>query len=601
MFRGPTRPAAIFLAALLVLLLALPLFGGPYALKFATRMIVLATFVLSLDLLIGITGLVSFGHAAFFGIGAYAVYFISPEAEAANALLALAAGAGLAAAAALAIGAFALLTRGFYFIMVTLAAGQMIFSLFHDTDIAKGSDGAYVNVKPAFAIGNLVLLDFADKVPFYYVTIAILVMTYGALFVFVRSPFGRVLQAIKVNEMRTGALGFNTYLFKLAAFTIAGAIAGLAGALFASIDGFVTPELMSWHQSGLAIMMVVLGGAGTLFGPILGALAYISFEDFLKTASLVGPFVAGHWRLGTGLTLIIAVLLSPEGLAGFFNWLPTKPRASVVPRPIATTSVDDRAQLRSQSGLSLATSGLSKHFGGLAALSDVTVQFTPNRVHAIIGPNGAGKTTFGNLLSGALAPSAGKVAIDNVDVTGKAAFRIARLGLGRSFQRSNIFPRFTVVENCALAAQAGVPLLTRLRDAPHRASEQAAVAHALAVTGLSERPQAIASQLSHGEQRQLEIAMLVASGARLMILDEPLAGMGPEETKRVVALLRALAADHTIVLIEHDMDAVFAVADTLTVLVQGRLLAHDLPAAVRRNEAVVEAYLGHKAKPELGS
>jgi branched-chain amino acid transport system permease protein len=599
MFRRPSRPAAIFLAALLVLLLALPLIGGPYALKFATRMIVLATFVLSLDLLIGITGLVSFGHAAFFGIGAYAVYFISPEAEAANVFLALAAGAGLAAAAAVVIGAFALLTRGFYFIMVTLAAGQMIFSLFHDTDIAKGSDGAYVNVKPALTIGTHILIDFADRVPFYYVTIAILVSTYGALFMLVRSPFGRVLQAIKVNEMRTGALGYNTYLFKLAAFTIAGAIAGLAGTLFASIDGFVTPELMSWHQSGLAIMMVVLGGAGTLFGPILGALAYISFEDFLKTASLVGPFVASHWRLGTGLTLIIAVLLSPEGLAGFFNWFETKLRGPVAQPPATATSTDDRGQARRQSGVSLSTSGLSKHFGGLAALSDVTARFTPNRVHAIIGPNGAGKTTFGNLLSGALKPSAGKVAIDDLDVTGKAAHRIARLGLGRSFQRSNIFPRFTVEENCVLAAQARTPALTRLSDAPHHALEQAAIAHALAVTGLSDRPQAIAGQLSHGEQRQLEIAMLVASGARLMILDEPLAGMGPEETKRVVALLRDLAADHTIVLIEHDMDAVFAVADTLTVLVQGRLIAHDLPERVRLDEAVIEAYLGHKAKSEL--
>jgi branched-chain amino acid transport system permease protein len=601
MLRRPSLPAAIFLALLLVLFLGLPFFGGPYAIKFATRMIVLATFVLSLDLLIGITGLVSFGHAAFFGVGAYAVYFVSPESEAANAFVALTAGIGLAAAAALLIGAFAVLTRGFYFIMVSLAAGQMIFSLFHDTDIAKGSDGAYINVKPTLAIGAQTWFDFSDRVSLYYVAVAILVVIYGLLFALVRSPFGRVLQAIRVNEMRTGALGYNTYLFKLAAFAIAGAVAGLAGALFASIDGFVTPELMSWHQSGLAIMMVVLGGAGTLFGPILGALAYISFEDLLKTASLVGSFVAGHWRLGTGLTLIIAVLLSPEGLAGFFAWIAPKDAPARPPAAAAVVENLERAGRQSGKDLSgkvLSTVGLTRRFGGLVAVDDVSLHFAANRVHAIIGPNGAGKTTFGNLLSGALAPTAGTITIDDRDVSGWAAFRIARRGLGRSFQRTNIFPRFTVAENCALAAQARTPVLTRLVDAPYRALEQACVAHALAVAGLADRAQAIAGQLSNGEQRQLEIAMLVASGAGLMILDEPLAGMGPEETARLVALLRDLAADHTIILIEHDMDAVFAAADTLTVLVQGRLLAHDVPEKIRRNEAVVEAYLGHRTRPE---
>jgi branched-chain amino acid transport system permease protein len=225
---------------------------------------------------------------------------------------------------------------------------------------------------------------------------------------------------------------------------------------------------------------------------------------------------------------------------------------------------------------------LARRFGGLRAIDGVTLDLKPNLVHAIIGPNGAGKTTFINLLSGELKPSGGRVSLDDLDITGWPPHRIARSGIGRSFQRTNIFPDFSLRENCALAAEA------RLRAGA--AAER--IAHALDLAGLAPRADAIAGQLSSGEQRQLEIAMLIASGADLLLLDEPLAGMGPEETQRVVALLRDLARDHTIVLIEHDMDAVFAAADTLTVLVQGRVLAHGAPAEVRRDAAVREAYLG---------
>ncbi|MGP0059483.1 MAG: ABC transporter permease subunit, partial [Beijerinckiaceae bacterium] len=526
MLKRPPLSVAIFFALLVALFLALPFFGGAYAVKFATRIVILAAFVLSLDLLIGVSGLVSFGHAAFFGVGAYAVYFVSPDYEAANAVVALTAGAGLAAVAALIVGAFAMLTRGFYFIMVTLAAGQMVFSLFHDTDIAKGSDGAYVNVKPVLSIGGASLLDFSDRTQFYYICLASLVILYCKLYWLVRSPFGRALQGIRVNETRMAAMGFDAYRFKLAAFVISGAVAGYAGALFACIDGFVTPELMSWHQSGLAIMMVVLGGGGTLYGPILGAIAYASLEELLKTGSLVGPFLANHWRLGTGATLILAVLLMPDGLAGFLRRAARKrERAPELAAPAKAARPPRRAK-------ALSTVDLARSFGGLVAVGGITIRFEPNLVHAIIGPNGAGKTTFINLLSGAILPSAGRVKIDDLDITGWPAHRIARRGLGRSFQRTNIFGAFTVAENCSLAAQARAPSPLRLIDTNYRRRDEAAMAHALAVVGLADRAGAIASRLSNGEQRQLEIAMLLASGADLIILDEPLAGMGLEETQR---------------------------------------------------------------------
>jgi branched-chain amino acid transport system permease protein len=577
MFRWPSLPIVIALCVAFVALACVPFVLGPYAVKFTTRVLVLAIMVTSLDLLIGITGLVSFGHAAFFALGAYAVYFISPESESANALLALTAAAALGALGALVIGVFAMLTRGFYFIMVTLAAGQMVFSIFYDTNIAKGSDGAYVNVKPDLIVGGLTFLDFDNRRQFFYVCLILLAATYVFLLWLVRLRFGRVLQGIRINEQRMRALGYDTYRYRLAVFVMAGAIAGTAGALFASIDGYITPELASWRESGLAIMMVVLGGTGTLSGAIIGAFAYSVLEEVLKSASTVGPFISEHWRLWMGVALAAAVLGAPRGLAGLFApktaMLKLSASSDVVYRDFA------RPPCRAHA---LFVRDLTRHFGGLRAVDGITLELKPNLVHAIIGPNGAGKTTFIDLLSGELKPSGGRVVLDGLDITGWPPHRIARSGIGRSFQRTNIFADFSLRENCALAAEA------RLRAGA--AAER--IAHALDLAGLTHRAEAIAGQLSSGEQRQLEIAMLIASGADLLLLDEPLAGMGPEETQRVVALLRDLARDHTIVLIEHDMDAVFAAADTLTVLVQGRVLAHGAPADVRRNAAVREAYLG---------
>ena len=228
----------------------------------------------------------------------------------------------------------------------------------------------------------------------------------------------------------------------------------------------------------------------------------------------------------------------------------------------------------------------------------MSLKLPPNRVHGIIGPNGAGKTTFTNVLSGALRPSAGSIRLDGEEIGGRPAYFVARRGLGRSYQRTNVFLPFTAWENCLLAAQARHPSPFRMNARRYTVEESQEIAYALDAAGLSARAAVRAEHLAHGEQRQLEIAMLIASGARILILDEPLGGMGAEETGRVTVLLRDLSADHTVVLIEHDMDAIFAAADTLTVLVEGRLLAHGTPQEIRRDPAVRKAYLGRYADDE---
>jgi len=241
----------------------------------------------------------------------------------------------------------------------------------------------------------------------------------------------------------------------------------------------------------------------------------------------------------------------------------------------------------------LQTRGLSRHFGGLAALSDVSLTCEMGRVHAVIGPNGAGKSTLINLLSGDLPASAGKMLFEGGDITGFAADRISQLGIARSYQKTNLFLPFTAFENCRLAAQSRLAHSMHLfRPALAREDVNAAAQRALAQAGIAGRGDVVVSALSHGEQRQVEIAMALATRPRVLLLDEPLAGMGAEESARIVDLLHELATDHAILLVEHDMDAVFAVANTLTVMVNGRVLESGPPSQIRASRAVQEAYLG---------
>lgn len=243
----------------------------------------------------------------------------------------------------------------------------------------------------------------------------------------------------------------------------------------------------------------------------------------------------------------------------------------------------------------LAAAGLTKRFGGLAAVNDVSLELQLGRIHAVIGPNGAGKSTLTNLLSGDLPPSSGRVMLAGRDVTGWVPEKISRAGLGRSYQKTNIFLPFTVWENVRLAAQSREPHGARwLNLAGGFAAVNANAERAIELAGLTARRTAIAGTISHGEQRQLEIAMTLATGPRVILLDEPLAGMGSAEAERMVQLLLRIKPGHAIMLVEHDMDAVFALADRLTVMVNGEVIAGGTPAEVRADANVQAAYLGEE-------
>jgi len=301
------------LAAALIALAAFPYVGGKFYVDLVLTTMILSIFALSLELLVGNTGLVSFGHAAFFGIGAYATALLTPSANAPSLAWLLPAVLVIAGLAAAAIGALSLRTRGVYFIMVTLAFAQMAYYVFHDTKLAGGSDGMYLYVKPVLAIGGFTLVDLGNSRTFYYATLAALALVFALLATIGRSRFGHALAGIRANEQRMRAVGFSTYSYKLAAFVLGGALAGIAGFLHAVKDGFVNPEILAWHQSGAVLLMLILGGIGSLRGAVLGAFIFVLLKELFQSEVLFGGF-ARHWQLPLGLTIIACVALMPNGV-----------------------------------------------------------------------------------------------------------------------------------------------------------------------------------------------------------------------------------------------------------------------------------------------
>ena len=311
------RGVQIALGLCLAALMVFPWVGSEFYLQMVTRMMILAIFAMSLDLLQGVTGLVSLGHAAYFGLAGYALAFMTPQDAPVSLWWSLPAAVLVSGVAALIIGFFVVRTHGIYFIMVTMAFAQMVFYLFFDNKALGGSDGLYINFKP-----NAALFDLDNKVTFYFFTLLCLVGVYAFLRKLLWSPFGRALSGIRINEHRMRAMGFGTFNYKLTAFTLAGALAGLAGYLWGAIGGFVNPELMGFHMSAHAIMMVILGGMGNFGGAVVGAFAFEYLLHVFKDLPTVAGYNLGkHWQLTMGVFIVLTVIFAPRGLLGLLQKL----------------------------------------------------------------------------------------------------------------------------------------------------------------------------------------------------------------------------------------------------------------------------------------
>ena len=305
------------LMALAVTALALfPLAGdNTFYLQLLTKVMIMAILAMSLDLLVGYTGLVSLGHAAVFGIAGYALALIQPKYDPMSVFITLPAALALCALFSLITGALVLRTRGIYFIMVTLAFAQMAYFVFHDTALGGGSDGIYINNKPLVGWGDHKLLDLENRIVFYYTVLVLMLLVYLLLSRILKSNFGRALQGIRMNEHRMRAIGFPVFRYQLGVYVLAGTLGGLAGYLSAAQFGFVNPEILSWHQSGAVLMMVILGGMGTLSGPVIGAFVFVLLEEFFKDDTVFGP-IAKHWQLMMGGLIVLVACFLPRGVVG---------------------------------------------------------------------------------------------------------------------------------------------------------------------------------------------------------------------------------------------------------------------------------------------
>jgi len=577
------------LLAALVLATA-PLYADytPFYLGLLTEVLVFGLFALAYDVLLGHAGVLSLGHSAFLGVAAYTTGIMLARYRA-PLELSLLAGALGGLLTSLILGILVLRKRGVYLAMLTLALSQVFYYIvLMWTPVTGGTDG----------LGNLPILYLSDPLGWrlskrpitrYYVIAAVIFLAMLAIRHLLHSPLGRVMRAVKANETRAAACGYDTRRIRLAAFAISGLFSGLAGALLTVVLEFVPIENIHWQMSGAVLIMTLFGGTGTLLGPFVGAGVFIWMRDFLSK-------YLEYWEVFVGGAFVLIVLFLPDGIVGSLARLVARRRPAPIvatedqlPEPEPQTSV--AARPHEGDGRLLESRGLTKAFGGLTAVNGVDFQVRTGELRSVIGPNGAGKTTFFNLLTGVLPPSGGRILFKGEDITGLPAHAVSRLGIARSYQVTNIFGDLTVFENVRIAAQSRVTHYRFWGSPDSLAAVNARAEDILRQLGLTAKRHALARELSHGEQRYLEIGIALATEPAFLLLDEPTAGMSPDETQRTAAFVRRLAGHVTIVVVEHDMEVVMGISDRITVLNYGEILAEGTPAEIRENPDVRRVYL----------
>jgi branched-chain amino acid transport system permease protein len=575
-------------AAALAVALALPAFVGAnsYALFIATQLGIYIIAAIGLNLLSGYAGQVSLGHAAFVAIGAYSVALLTVDHHwsfwaAAAVGMGLAAGLGVLAA----LPAFRLNT--WYFAFITLAFALVFEKMIVEWRwLTKGFAGV-VGVPPPSAFG----FEFGPR-PLYYTVVLVTVVAFVIVRNIIDSRFGRIFVAVRDVEPAALAVGASPQRTKLVAFVISAALAGIAGAFFAVQKTVVTPDDFTADFSIFFLLTIVLGGLGTLWGPIIGALVFFLIPELLAGMA--------SWRmLIYGVILLGLMLFAPHGLYGALRqaWRRLAPPA---PRPPA--EIAQHSEHPPIAGLALEISGLSKRFGGVQALDGVAFSAPAGSCCAIVGPNGSGKTTLLNLASGYYKPDAGTVKIGGIETLGSSAQKIAARGIGRTFQTPRLVAGLTALDNVVLGAfkreRANLfSIALRLpfaRQEARRLREEAL--GFLHFVGVADRAETEAGETPHGQQRLIEIARAMMGGARLILLDEPAAGLSMAELDRLERLIsRICELGATIVIVEHHLDLVANIASHVTVLDRGMVLAEGKPAAVFNDARVMRAYMGERA------
>ncbi|MEH2498860.1 ABC-type branched-subunit amino acid transport system ATPase component/ABC-type branched-subunit amino acid transport system permease subunit [Bradyrhizobium sp. AZCC 1678] len=548
-----------------------------------------AIFGLSWNLLSGYTGLISFGHAAFFGVGAYAVvlgqihFDLSPW-------IMIPIAAILGGIAGLLIGFPTFRLQGHYFALAMLAYPLAILYVFEWLGLQEVT-------LPIKRDNPIAYMQFADHRLYTLLALAMMLATILLTRAIERSRFGMALLAIKQNEAAAEAAGINTLAWKLRAVTLSGAIAGAVGGFYAVVLLVVTPQsVFGMLVSAQALTVAMFGGVGTVWGPVIGSVILIPLAETLNAEA--GSRFPGIQGVIYGLAIICVILLAPEGLfwkvRDFLRKRSAPPAAATssapdVPVAVAIPAAPAPARAKRSVGTGdvvLEVRNLSRSFGGLKAVQDVSFKLRRNEILGIIGPNGAGKTTLFNLLNGFLRPGTGEILLDGREMSGRKPHELCEAGIGRTFQIMRPFLRMSISDNVVVGAYVRAKTDVEARKL---------AADAIARVGLSEIAERIAGELTTKELRLMELARALAGQPRILLLDETLAGLGHDEADEVVAVIQRLARDGmTIAIIEHTMQAMVRLVDSFLVLDHGAVIVEGEPEAVTRDSRVIEAYLGKK-------
>ena len=586
------RPLWVGAVSLVVLPLAFLSIG--LTLDAATVVVILALAAMSLNLLVGYTGLVSFGQSAWFGIGGYAAALAQLHWFKGQILLPFAFSLLFTAVLALLVGFLILRRRGVYFSLLTLALAALTFAISFRWTSLTGGEGGLGGIER----GGPAWLNLDGHLN-YYLMVALI--AFGLLCVMlriVRSPFGHALVAIRENQQRATFQGYNVDRYKLMAFVISATISGLSGALMVFLHRLAAAESTTVAFSGELLAMVVIGGMHSFLGPALGALFFLLFRELFSIWT-------SNWLLYFGLIFVGFIIFSPSGLTGIWAQIMKRMRpppaedAAMSKRKIfAGMALPDYLQPKASQGAVLEAVGISKSFGGIQAVKDNSLAVLSGQIHALIGPNGAGKTTTFNLVSGMFMADSGKVFLHGKEIQFLSPDRICQQGLARSFQITNLFKGLSIYENLRLSLQARHGSRFNLwRDIDSFPELHAQTAELMKFLGLQGMEMTEAGDLSYGGQRLLDLGIALGSKPQVLLLDEPLAGLAAAERERVSELIKTISGDIPVLIVEHDIDRVLAFSQQVTVMNQGEVLMSGSPDAVRKDRRVQEIYTGSGTPP----